>query len=239
MNAPEKESGESIQSGKGLLDGSVHSYVMRSGRITDAQRRSIETLGPKYIVPYRDAEIDFSGLFPEHKPVILEIGFGMGQATWRIARDMPQYNYIGIEVHTPGVGRLIIDAESHALTNLKILQHDAIEVLHTMIPAGSLAGIHVFYPDPWPKKRHHKRRLMQDAVIELMAQKLAPGAYLYFVTDIEDYALFSKEALDRCELLRNSCEGFAPRQPWRPETKFESHARDSGRGRFELLYTRH
>ena len=238
MDATELENLDPGQSGRGLLDGSVHSYVLRSGRMTDAQRRSIEMYGPCYLVEYRQAELDVAALFAEPNPLILEIGFGMGQATWRIARDRPRFNYLGIEVHTPGVGRLIMDAKAANLTNIKIIQHDAIEVLRSMIPIGCLAGIHVFYPDPWPKKRHHKRRFMQDAVIELMAHRLAHGAYLYFVTDIEEYAYFSKEALDRCELLHNNYEGFAPRQEWRPETKFEHHAKNSGRGRFELLYTR-
>ncbi len=238
MDRTEPQNLEPRPDGRRLLDGSVHSYVLRSGRMTDAQRRALEIFGPDFLVEYREAELDITTLFAEHKPLILEIGFGMGQATWRIARDRPQFNYIGIEVHTPGVGRLIMDAKAAGLTNLKIIQHDAIEVLRSMIPPASLAGIHVFYPDPWPKKRHHKRRFMQDGVIELMAQKLVHEGYLYFVTDIEEYARFSKESLDRCALLHTPFESFAPYQEWRPETKFEHHAAHSGRGRFELLYTR-
>jgi len=238
MDRAEPQNLDPSPDGRRLLDGSVHSYVLRSGRMTDAQRRSIEMFGPDFLVDYREEEIDLATLYAERKPLILEIGFGMGQATWRIARDRPRFNYLGIEVHTPGVGRLIMDAKAAGLANIKIVQHDAIEVLRSMIPDGSLAGIHVFYPDPWPKKRHHKRRLMQDGVIRLMAQKLTREGYLYFVTDIEEYAHFSKEALDRCELLRNAFGGFAPHQEWRPETKFERHAKNSGRGGFELLYTR-
>lgn len=222
--------------GKGLLDGSIHSFVLRSGRLTEAQRRAIGRFGAKYIFPFTEVHLDLDSLFPEKKPLVLEIGFGMGQATWQIAQERAQFNYLGIEVHTPGVGRLIIDLERHGLGNVRIIQHDAIEVLKTMVPPESLAGIHVFYPDPWPKKRHHKRRLMQDTVVALMAEKLAAGGYLYFVTDIEEYASHARAALDSCAALRNQFEGYAPHQAWRPETKFEHFAKDSGRGTFELLY---
>jgi len=222
--------------GEGILDGSIHTFVLRSGRITEAQRRAIERFGPKYILPFTGAPLDPDSLFPEKKPLVLEIGFGMGQATWKIAQARAQFNYLGIEVHTPGVGRLIIDLERHGLENVRIIQHDAIEVLKAMIPPESLAGIHIFYPDPWPKKRHHKRRLMQDAVVALMAAKLVAGGYLYFVTDIEEYASYAKASLDSCAALKNQYESYAPHQEWRPETKFEHFAKDSGRGTFELLY---
>lgn len=222
--------------GSQLLDGSVRSFVVRSGRLTEAQRRAIEVWGPTYIIPYTPLPLDFAKLFDEQRPVILEIGFGMGQATWQIARDRPNYNYLGIEIHAPGVGRLIMDLREHNISNVRIIQHDALEVLRTAIPPESLAGLHIFFPDPWPKKRHHKRRLMQKAVICLMAEKLASGGYLYFVTDIEEYGEFAKNALESCNMLANRYEGFAPHQDWRPVTKFEGHAFESGRGTFELVF---
>lgn len=225
-------------SGEKLLEGSVHSFAIRSGRLTSAQSNALKTLSSKYIIPYQSKHVPLDCFFSNPAPIILEIGFGMGHATWRIAQDNPQLNYVGIEVHLPGIGRLIIDIDQHSIMNLKIIAHDAIEVLRTMIPEASLAGIHLFYPDPWPKKRHHKRRLMQDSIVMLMAQKLVQNAYLYFVTDIEEYARFSKDSLDACSLLRNNYESFAPRQEWRPETKFENQAKNSGRSVFELLYLR-
>jgi len=222
--------------GSQLLDGSVRSFVVRSGRLTDAQRRAIEVWGPDYLIPFTPLPLDFAQLFDEQKPVILEIGFGMGQATWQIAGVRPQFNYLGIEIHAPGVGRLIMDLHEHNIANVRIIQHDALEVLRTAIPAESLAGIHIFYPDPWPKKRHHKRRLMQKAVVCLMAEKLVPSGYLYFVTDIEEYGESAKNALESCTLLANRYEDFAPRQEWRPVTKFESHAHESGRSAYELMF---
>jgi len=232
------EKKDSVSSGVKLLAGDVRSFAIRSGRLTSAQSNALQAFGAKYIIPYQSTQVSLSCFFNNQAPVILEIGFGMGHATWRIAQNNPHLNYVGIEVHLPGIGRLIIDIEQHSIMNLKIIEHDAIEVFRTMIPEASLAGIHLFYPDPWPKKRHHKRRLMQDSIVMLMAQKLAQNAYLYFVTDIEDYAIFSKSSLDKCSLLRNKYENFAPRQEWRPETKFENRAKSSGRSAFELLYLR-
>jgi len=235
---PDNVKAEDQRQGEKLLDGSIHTFVLRSGRLTLAQRRAIEELGSKYILPFAASSLDLDSVFPEKKPLVLEIGFGMGQATWQIARDRAQFNYLGIEVHSPGVGRLILDLERAGLENVRIVRHDAIEALKSMIPPASLAGIHIFYPDPWPKKRHHKRRLMQDAVVALMAEKLVAGGYLYFVSDIEEYASFAKASLDSCAALQNRFDGYAPRQSWRPETKFEHFAKDSGRGTFELLYVK-
>ncbi|MDH7483342.1 MAG: tRNA (guanosine(46)-N7)-methyltransferase TrmB, partial [Spirochaetales bacterium] len=224
--------------GRQILNGTVRTFVLRSGRLTDAQKRALEQWGPRFIIPFSKEPLAPDTLFHRAAPLILEIGFGMGQATWQIARNRPDYNYLGIEVHTPGVGRLVMDLVRHGIENVRIIQHDAVEVMQGMLPAGSLAGIHIFYPDPWPKKRHHKRRLMQAAVVALMTGLLQPGGYLYFVTDIESYAHATREVLDAQPLLRNRYEGFAPHQEWRPETKFERHARESGRGAFELFYVR-
>ncbi|MFA6366188.1 MAG: tRNA (guanosine(46)-N7)-methyltransferase TrmB, partial [Candidatus Hydrogenedentales bacterium] len=164
------------------VSGLIRTYVLRSGRMTDAQRQAIEEFGHEYILPYDGHPLDLPGLFPLPQPLVMEIGFGMGQATWQIAADRKDFNYLGVEVHGPGVGRLIMEIRRNKLENLKIIQHDAVEVLANMIPEGSLAGLHIFYPDPWPKKRHHKRRLMRRPIVDLMISRLKAGGYLYFVT---------------------------------------------------------
>jgi len=209
---------------------------MRSGRMTDAQKQALEAFGPSVLVPYSESPASPRGFFPADKPVVMEIGFGMGKATWQIARDRPEYNYLGVEVHAPGVGRLVMEIRDHGLDNLRIIQHDAVEVLEAMIPEASLAGLHIFYPDPWPKKRHHKRRLMRQPIVDLMISRLAPGGYLYFVTDIEDYAAATLELLSACGSIANPFAGYAPRRDWRPETKFEAKAARESRGAFELYF---
>jgi tRNA (guanine-N7-)-methyltransferase len=214
----------------------IRTFVLRSGRMTEAQQHALETFGPELVVPYKPEFVDPSELFAAALPVVMEIGFGMGLATWQIARDRPEYNYLGVEVHAGGVGKLIMEIREKSLTNLKIVQHDAVEVLMNMIPENSLAGLHVFYPDPWPKKRHHKRRLMRQPIVDIMISRLTPGGYLYFVTDIEEYGQSTLELLGACEALRNSASGFSPRIAWRPETKFEGKAKAAQRAAFELFF---
>jgi len=216
--------------------GLIRTYVLRSGRMTDAQRQAIEEFGSEDILPYDSHPLNLSGLFPLPQPLVMEIGFGMGQATWQIAMDRKDFNYLGVEVHGPGVGRLIMEIRGNKLENLKIIQHDAVEVLANMIPEDSLAGLHVFYPDPWPKKRHHKRRLMRHPIVDLMISRLKTGGYLYFVTDIEEYARSTLELLSSCAGIANKFEGFAPRIEWRPETKFEARAKKASRQAFELYF---
>jgi len=218
-------------------DRGIRSYVLRAGRMTEAQKRALDGLWGSYGLDFDPtARLDLAAAFANGHPVVAEIGFGMGQATWRIAQDNPGTNYLGIEVHTPGVGRLLSDLASKGLGNVRILRHDAVEVFERMLAPSSLAGLHIFYPDPWPKKRHHKRRLIRDGLAELLASRLAPGGYLYFVTDIEDYATWALDVLTRTTGLRNRFELFAPRQEWRPETKFESHASRDGRSCWELIF---
>ncbi|HET7838363.1 MAG TPA: tRNA (guanosine(46)-N7)-methyltransferase TrmB [Rectinemataceae bacterium] len=220
-------------------DTSIRTYVLRTGRMTDAQRRALEELGPRYLLPFHPGQrLDYTSAFGDRRPVVAEIGFGMGQATWRIALENPETGYLGIEVHTPGIGKLLIDIAEHDVRNIRIIHHDAVEVLERMIAPASLAGLHIFYPDPWPKKKHHKRRLIREGLAELLASRLAPGAYLYFVTDIEEYAQWSLELLSRTPGLRNRHEGYAPKQAWRPETKFEARAKGDGRAVWELLFER-
>lgn len=221
------------------IDRGIRSYVLRSGRMTDSQKRALDRYWVRYGLEYdARSKLDLSSAFGNSNPVVAEIGFGMGQATWRIAAERPDINYLGLEVHTPGVGRLVYDLESRGIANVRIIRHDAVEVFERMIAPDSFAGLHLFYPDPWPKKRHHKRRLVRDGLSGLLASRIAPGGYLYFVTDIEDYANWSLDVLSRTEGLRNRFEAFAPRQEWRPETKFEAHASRDGRGAWELLFDR-
>lgn len=220
----------------GEIDRGIRTYVLRAGRMTDAQKRALDEHWSRYGLEFDPAaRLDAAAAFGNGNPVVAEIGFGMGQATWRIAADNPSVNYLGFEVHAPGVGRLLADLVSRGIGNVRIFRHDAVEVFERMLPPASFAGLHVFYPDPWPKKRHNKRRLIRDGLAGLLASRLAPGGYLYFVTDIEDYAQWALDVLSRTG-LRNRFDGFAPRQEWRPETKFESHAARDGRGSWELLF---
>ena len=162
----------------------------------------------------------------------------MGHATAQIAQDNPNMNYIGSEVHVPGVGRLLGEIKKRQLKNLYLIEYDALEILETMIPDNSLAGFHIFFPDPWPKKKHHKRRLLQRPRTDLLVSKLSPGGYIYFATDWEEYALSAVEELSCTEGIHNKYEKFAPHQEWRPRTKFEQKGLDAGREIFELVFVK-
>ena len=199
----------------------VKSYVLRAGRKTDAQKRSYDSLASKYSVPFENNKKNFSLIFGNENPVIAEIGFGMGAATAAIAADNPDKNYLGIEVHKPGIGKLLWEIDRRSLANIRIIEHDAAEVFCAMISAESLDGIHIFFPDPWPKKRHHKRRLIKPPFTEALASSLKPRGYLYICTDWEDYAHWALAQLSASDSLANACEGFALPQPWRPKTAFE------------------
>ncbi|MEW6131832.1 MAG: tRNA (guanosine(46)-N7)-methyltransferase TrmB [Pseudomonadota bacterium] len=204
--------------------------------MSDAQRRACEDGMAHWGIPYSDAPLDLAAAFGRTAPTILEIGFGMGRTTAEIAAAHPQNNYLGVEVHTPGVASLLREIRTRALTNIRIIRHDAVEVLTGMLADGTLAGIHIYFPDPWPKKRHHKRRLIQPAVAALMARKLAPGAYLHCATDWEDYAMQMLEVLSAEPQLKNTADGFAPRPQWRPLTKFEQRGIELGHGVWDLLF---
>jgi tRNA (guanine-N7-)-methyltransferase len=252
MNVPEPErsdSGSVSRSISGLAPNSaapsptassgwIRTYVLRAGRMTDGQRRALETYGPRYLVPFSPGAIELSTLFPDPRPLVFEIGFGMGGATWRIAESRPDYDYLAAEVHSPGVGKLIMELSSRSIVNVRIIQHDAVEVLESMIKPSCLAGFHIFYPDPWPKKRHHKRRLMRKEIVDLLVSRLAPGGYIYFVTDIEEYAEWTRQVLDGTDGMENLYPGYAEGISWRPETKFESRAKAADRGAFELYYSK-
>jgi tRNA (guanine-N7-)-methyltransferase len=216
----------------------IRSYVLRQGRFSPAQQRAYAELLPRFGVTYRPAPLDWPGLFGRDAPVVVEVGFGMGETTTRIAAENPGIDYLGIEVHAPGVGSLLRQLEEHALENVRVISHDAVEVMRDMVAPASLAGVHIFFPDPWPKKRHHKRRLLQPEFAALLASRLVPGGYVHVATDWEDYALQVLEVLGHTEGLRNTAEGFAPRPATRPETKFERRGLKLGHGVWDVVFTK-
>jgi tRNA (guanine-N7-)-methyltransferase len=220
------------------MDRGVKSYVLRAGRFTTAQRRSYDSLAGAFVIPFAPAPLDFPALFGNSGPVILEIGFGMGIATAQIAAEHPDHNYLGVEVHRPGVGRLLWEIGERSLDNIRIIEHDAADVIERMIPPGSLGGVHIFFPDPWPKKRHHKRRLVKRPFTEALARSLAPGAYLYMVTDWEDYGNWALAELAATAGLANAYQDFAPPQSWRPATKFERKGLAKNHRIMELFFVR-
>jgi tRNA (guanine-N7-)-methyltransferase len=214
----------------------IKTYVLRIGRMTDAQERSYNELSPVWCIPYENKKLNFVDIFGNTNPIIIEIGFGMGDATIKIAKDNPDVNYLGIEVHRPGVGKVLSEIQKNELKNLYLIEHDAMEVLENMVSDNSVNGFHIFFPDPWPKKRHHKRRLLQRPRTNLLVQKLSPEGYIYFVTDWQEYADFAMEELNQTEGLKNKYNGFAEAQPWRHETKFEHKGKDANREISELFY---
>lgn len=193
---------------------------------------------PRFGIEYGRQPLDFQEVFGRVAPVVAEVGFGMGETTVRIAGEHPAVDYLGIEVHMPGVGSLLRLVGEHGLTNVRIVRHDAVEVLREMVPPASLAGIHVFFPDPWPKKRHHKRRLVQPAFAALAASRLAPGGYLHVATDWEEYAEHVLGVLSATAGLANTAEAFAPRPESRPETKFERRGLKLGHGVWDIVFAR-
>ena len=217
----------------------IRSFVVRAGRIGSGQARALATLAPRYVVPFRDAQIEFAEVFGRSAPVVLEIGFGMGQATAAIAAAHPEIDFLGIEVHPPGVGALLQRIDEARLANVRIVQHDAVEVLASMVAPASLAGVHVFFPDPWPKKRHHTRRLIQPPFVRLLASRLAAGATLHCATDWEPYAEQMLAVLaDEPSLANAAGGGYADRPLARPLTKFEQRGLDRGHGVRDLVFTK-
>jgi tRNA (guanine-N7-)-methyltransferase len=216
----------------------IRSFVLRQGRTSPAQQRALDTLLPRYGVPFSTAPVDLHALFGRDAPVVLEIGSGMGETTAAIAHAHPAHDYLAVEVHGPGVGSLLNRIEADSLKNLRVIRHDAVEVVEAMIPHASLHGVHVYFPDPWPKKRHHKRRLLKPAFVHALAQRLSPGGYLHAATDWDDYAHEMLATFSAEPLLANTTEGFAPRPAWRPPTKFEARGVRLGHGVFDLVFRR-
>lgn len=216
----------------------IRSFVLRQGRVSSAQQRYHETMMAKVGVPYSPTPIDLNTLFGRQAPKILEIGFGMGETSAHIAEAHPENDYLGIEVHTPGVGSLCKLIAERGINNQRIIQHDAVEVLRDMIAPDSLAGVHIFFPDPWPKKRHHKRRLIQAPFVALLASRLQVGGYVHCATDWEEYAQQMLEVLTGETLLENTAADFAPRPAYRPLTKFEQRGLRLGHGVWDLVFRR-
>ena len=216
----------------------IRSFVLRQGRMSTAQSRALDELMPRHGIEFQPRVLDFDAAFGRRAPRVLEIGSGMGETTAAIAATRPDIDFIAVEVHGPGVGSLLRRIDAARLRNLKVIQHDAIEVLANMIPECSLAGMHVFFPDPWPKKRHHKRRIFQPVFAALVAARLAPGGYLHAATDWEPYAEWILDVLQHEPRLRNRSGGYAPRPDYRPLTKFEARGLRLGHRVRDLVFER-
>ncbi len=214
----------------------IRSYVLRQGRVSNAQGRAHETLLPRYGIEFSEEIIDLGAIFGRRAHTVLEIGCGMGETTAAIAAAHPENDYLGIEVHTPGVGSLLKLIDEGGLANLRVIQHDAVEVLREMIAPASLDGAHIFFPDPWPKKRHHKRRLVQADFVALLASRLKPGGTLHLATDWQEYAEQMLAVLSAEPQLENTAEGYAPRPAYRPQTKFETRGLKLGHGVWDIVF---
>jgi len=217
---------------------SIRSFVLRQGRISTAQKRAYDELLPRYGIAYSNQIMDWNQAFGRQAPRILEIGFGMGTATAHIAKMQPEQDYLGVEVHTPGVGALMRLLAAEELSNVRIIQHDAVEVLRDMIEPGALDGVHIFFPDPWPKKRHHKRRLIQAELLQLLASRLKVGGYLHLATDWQEYAEWILELLNAETMLKNTAADYAVKPVYRPETKFERRGLNLGHGVWDIVFHR-
>ena len=216
----------------------IRSYVLRQGRVSPAQQRACETLLPHFGIPYVAKPLSLDQAFGRSAPKILEIGFGMGDSTATIALAHPGNDYLALEVHTPGVGNLLKLIDTYQISNIRIIQHDAVEVLRDMIGKATLDGVHIFFPDPWHKARHNKRRLIQALFIAQLVQKLKPGAYIHVATDWQDYAEQVLYVLSAEPLLENTAADYAPRPDYRPLTKFEQRGMRLGHGVWDLLFRR-
>ena len=221
----------------------VKSFVLRSGRITKLQQHALDTYAKLYCVPYEaDNKLDFKQLFHNDNPTVVEIGFGDGEATHQMAERNPDMNYLALEVYPPGVGALLDVIHTRNLSNVRIVQHDAAEVVETMVADGTVSGFHIFFPDPWQKKRQNKRRLINSAFVSILADKLKVGGYIYCATDWEDYAVQMQEVLRGETRLSSPFAGFVEKPddivPWRPQTKFERKGIAVGRTIFESYFVK-
>lgn len=216
----------------------IRSFVRRTGRVTTGQAKAFEELGPKFVLPYTGQPLEPQAAFGRPGKLILEIGFGMGEATAHIARVRPDDNFLCCEVHEPGVGALLKRIGEQDIHNIRILQHDAVEVIDFMLPEGMLDGVHIFFPDPWHKKKHNKRRLIQSPLVAKLASRLKSGGYIHCATDWEPYAEQMLEVLSAEALLANTAEGYAPKPDYRPLTKFENRGLKLGHGVWDLVFVK-
>jgi tRNA (guanine-N7-)-methyltransferase len=223
----------------------IRSFVLRQGRLTKGQERALETGLPLFSITYDNKALNLDQIFNRaDSKKILEIGFGMGESTAKIAQTLPNYDFLAVEVHTPGVGSLLKLIQEEDISNIRIIQHDAVEVLQNMLPDASLDGVHIFFPDPWHKKRHHKRRLIQAEFIKLLCTKMKVGAYIHVATDWQEYAEWVLEVLSTEPMLKNTASGhhaasnYAEKPSYRPLTKFENRGIKLGHGVWDLLFTR-
>jgi tRNA (guanine-N7-)-methyltransferase len=217
----------------------IRSFVLRQGRVTKGQAHALEIGRPKFGIDYLPELIDLNAKFNRSESKkILEIGFGMGETTAKIAQTLPDCDFLAVEVHTPGVGALLKLIEELALTNIRIVQHDVVDVLQTMLADSSLDGIHIFFPDPWHKARHHKRRLIQAAFVKLLCAKLKVGGYLHVATDWQEYAEWVLEVLNAEKQLQNTANDYAEKPSYRPLTKFENRGIKLGHGVWDMVFSR-
>ena len=218
----------------------IRSFVLRKGRLTDAQARALQELWPRFGITSVSGLIDHRQLFSRVAPLVIEIGFGNGEATWRMARDEPEKDFIGIEVHKPGIGHLLQALEANGLNNVRIARADAVEFIRDQVPAGSLAEVRIYFPDPWHKKRHHKRRIIQTPFLDLLAERMLPGGLLHLATDWQPYA---EHILEFCE-AHPDLENLSPagdyceKPDWRPETKYELRGEKLGQASRDILFRR-
>ncbi len=217
----------------------IRSFVLRQGRLTKGQERALETGWPVYGLEYQQNNLDLNQTFArEQSKKILEIGFGMGDATAKIAQTLPNHDFLAVEVHTPGIGGLLKLMQEGGIDNIRIIQHDAVEVLQNMLANASLDGVHIFFPDPWHKKRHHKRRLIQAEFVKLLCAKLKEGAYIHVATDWQEYAEWVLEVLNAEPMLKNTAQDYAEKPSYRPLTKFENRGIKLGHGVWDLVFNR-
>lgn len=216
----------------------IRSFVLRQGRVSAAQQRSLDTLMPRYGIPYSAQPLDLDKAFGRDAPKILEIGFGMGEPTAKIALAHPQNDYLALEVHPPGVGSLLKQIDAHGIHNIRIIQHDAVEVLRDMVNDAALNGVHIFFPDPWHKARHNKRRLIQAPFVKALVNKIKPGGYLHVATDWQDYAEQILAVLTQEPLLKNTASDYADKPAYRPLTKFEQRGLKLGHDVWDLVFMR-
>ncbi|KNE76209.1 tRNA (guanine46-N7-)-methyltransferase [Candidatus Burkholderia crenata] len=232
------ETGEAKDSGT-LRHRRIRSFVTRAGRVSTGQRRALDEFGPRFVVPFTPQPLDWDAAFGRTAPRVLEIGFGMGATTAEIASARPSDDFLGIEVHEPGVGALLKLIGEQELTNIRVVQHDAVEVLEHMIAPDSLDGVHIYFPDPWHKARHHKRRLIQPKFVALLVSRLKPGGYIHIATDWQNYAEQMLEILSAEPALENTAgSDYAPRPDYRPVTKFERRGLKLGHGVWDLVFKR-